>query len=66
MPVIKLRKPPLTPEEKKQHQLEAQRRYRAKRGGCYDETQKSATHKYLYKRKELEGKLPRYRKVQEI
>ena len=48
MPVIKLRKPPLTPEEKKQHQLEAQRRYRAKRGGCYDEAQKKMLYTNIY------------------
>jgi len=55
----------LTEEEKKQHQLEAQRRYRAKKGTCYTPAQRDAIFKYLYKRKALEGELPRYRKTDE-
>ena len=44
----------LTPEEKKQHQLEAQRRYRAKLGR-YLESQKRAQYKYLNKIREING-----------
>jgi len=47
----------LTPEEKKQHQLEAQRRYRAKLGR-YLESQKRAQYKYLNKIREMNGLKP--------
>ena len=51
----------LTEEEKKQHQLEAQRRYRAKlyaKIGRYSDAQMRAQYKYLNKIRDMKGEKP--------
>ena len=56
----------MTIEEKKKAQLEAQRRYRAKKGTCYTEAQKQAIYKYLNRKRQEGGKQPIKPKVKEI
>ena len=55
----------MTIEEKKKAQLEAQRRYRAKKA-CYTEAQKQAIYKYLNRKRQEGGKQPIKPKVKTI
>ena len=55
----------LTAEERKQHQIDSQKRYRAKKG-CYSEAQKNSIYKYLNKKRIEFGEQPIKPRIKKI